>query len=274
MFTFIAVITLALLFFSLRYIEPKMIYFPMPFPQGYWDTSQFPGQIEDCTFQTGDGVTLHGWFAHAVNPGNEPAPTLLFFHGNAGNLSHRLTNIASLMQLGANVFIFDYRGYGKSEGKPDEQGLYTDAAAAYQYLWARADVNKDRIIFFGRSLGGAVAVELATKKSCDRLILEATFTSAKDMVLEMFNGLPIHFLIRSKFDSLSKIKSIHVPLFLIHGNLDAVVPIEQGKRLFAEANEPKYFYEIEGADHNNTFDVGGNTYFERFARFIHSDFSL
>lgn len=272
MLVFVAIVIIFFLFLGLRYVEQKMIYFPIPFPEGYWDISLFPGQIEDCSFQAEDGTRLHGWFVHAVNPRNDSISTLLFFHGNAGNLSHRITNITYLIQLGINVFIFDYRGYGKSEGKPDEEGLYMDAIAAYRYLISRDDVDTNRIVFFGRSIGGAVAVELAVKKPCEKLILESTFTSINDMTKEMFGGLPIHYVVHSKFDSLTKIGQIHIPLLSIHGTHDTIVPFEQGKRLFAAANEPKWFYEIEGADHNDTYDVGGDAYFERLSWFLHTDF--
>lgn len=254
---------------GIRLAEYKMIYYPMVFPQGYWDTSQFPGCLEDCTFRTDDGVMLHGWFAHAVNSGAQPRRTLLFLHGNAGNITHRQTHIAHLIQCGLNVFIFDYRGYGKSQGKPGEQGLYADAVAAYEYLVTRQDVQAEHIVLFGRSLGGAVAVELATHKPCEKLILESTFTSIKDMAREMFGGLPVHYLIRSNFDSLAKIPTIHVPLLSIHGNQDTIVPFEQGKRLFAAANAPKIFYEIHGANHNDTYDIGGDAYFKRLTTFIY-----
>ena len=267
----LACILIALLVvFGLRFLEDRMIYFPMVFPEGYWETSQFPGQIEECTFRAADGVTLHGWFAHAQNSSDDAPRTLLFFHGNAGNITHRTTNIASLIQLGVNVFIFDYRGYGKSEGKPSESGLYTDAEAAYEYVRSRNDVVQDRIVFFGRSLGGAVAVELATRKFCEKLILESTFTSIKDMTKEMFGMFPIHYLVRTKYDSMTKIKNIHVPLLSLHGNRDTIVPFEQGKRLFMAANEPKSFYEIKGADHNDTYEIGGNAYFIRLSKFIHT----
>ena len=259
------------LVFGLPYMENKMIYFPMAYPEGYWDTSPFPGNIEDCAFRAADGVELHGWFAHALGAADEKRPTLLFFHGNAGNITHRLSNVAYLVQLGVNVFIFDYRGYGKSEGRPDEQGLYADALAAYDYLLARDDVQKEQIIFFGRSLGGAVAVELASQKPCEKLILESTFTSIKEMSKEMFAGFPLHYFVRTKFDSLSKIPRIQVPLLLLHGNRDSVVPFRHGKSLFAAANTPKDFYEIEGAGHNDTYEIGGNVYFERLSRFIHGD---
>lgn len=263
----IALIVLAMI--GIRLAEHKLIYYPMVYPNGYWDTSRFPGRLEDCTFRAEDGVTLHGWFAHATasNPG--PRRTLLFLHGNAGNITHRQTNIAYLIQRGLNVFIFDYRGYGKSEGTPSEQGLYADAVAAYEYLLTRQDVQPEHLVLFGRSLGGAVAVELATRKPCEKLILESTFTSIKDMAREILGPLPVGFIIRSQFDSLAKIQAVHVPLLVIHGNQDAIIPFEQGKRLFAAANAPKSFYEIHGADHNNTYDIGGEAYFERLTAFIY-----
>jgi fermentation-respiration switch protein FrsA (DUF1100 family) len=260
--------------FGLRRLEKKMIYFPSKFPEGYWDTSQFPGQIEDCTFRTADGVTLHGWFVHALlvpKVRSEQIRTLLFFHGNGGNITYWTPYLAYLIRLGVNVLIFDYRGYGKSEGTPDEQGLYADAVAAYQYLLSRNDFRKDKIVFFGQSLGGAVAVDLATKRPCEKLILEATFTSVKEMTKTMFGFLPVHYLVKTKFDSLSKIGTIHVPLLYIHGSSDTLIPFDLGKRLFAAANEPKIFYEIRGADHNNTYEVGGSEYFARLLQFIHAD---
>lgn len=259
---------------GIRRLERNMIYYPAKFPEGDWDTSIFPGRIEDCWFETADGLRLHGWFAHALtedlNRQDQQPPTLLFCHGNAGNITHRLANVAYLIQLKIHVFIFDYRGYGKSQGSPGEQGLYRDAVAAYEYLLSREDVDPSRIVLFGRSLGGAVAVDLATKKPCDRLILESTFTSAKEMTRTMFGNWPMHYLIKSQFNSLARIADIHVPLLCLHGTQDTIVPFELGQRLFAAANEPKLFYAIQGADHNDTYEIGGRAYFEALSRFIHS----
>lgn len=262
--------------FGLRRLERNMLYFPTKFPEGNWDLGQFSQYIEVCTFNTADGLTLHGWFAHALVEDDiseeNPPYTILFCHGNAGNITHRLENVLLLAQLGLNVCIFDYRGYGKSEGRPNEQGVYNDAVAAYDYLLSREDVAKDKIVVFGRSLGGAVAVELATRKPCYKLILESTFSSVKDMTKTMFGALPVHYLVHTKFDSLSKIKRIQIPLLYIHGTDDAIVPFELGSRLFDAANEPKAFYAIQGADHNDTYEVGGREYFERIAQFIHTGF--
>ena len=148
-------------------------------------------------FTTSDGLSLHGWFARKnlgnVGASETPQYTLLFCHGNAGNITHRLENLAYLVQLGLQVFIFDYRGYGKSEGRPSEDGLYRDALAAYDYMVSRDDVKNQSLIIFGRSLGGAVAVELATQRPCHKLILESTFTSAQDMARELFGNLPLGY---------------------------------------------------------------------------------
>lgn len=257
----------------LRRFEPRLIFFPAKFPDGYWDTSQFPElQIEECWFTAEDGVRLHGWFAPAqlTEPQSAaaPIPTLLFCHGNAGNLSGRVMNVAALVRLGINVFIFDYRGYGKSEGEPTEQGVYRDAMAAYDYLVARDDVQRKHLVLFGRSLGGAVAVDLATKRPCSRLILEATFTSAADMARGAFGPFPIHYVLKTRFDSLSKIRDIRVPLLCIHGTQDTVVPFALGQRLFEAAHEPKTFYPIPGADHHNTYEVAGPAYFGKLTRFL------
>ena len=268
---FLTLILLAFfLVMGLRFFERKMIFFPSIFPEGYWDTSPFPGKLEDCTFYADDGIRLHGWFVQAQHPRSSSIPALLFLHGNAGNITHRSTNIVLLAQLGINVFIFDYRGYGKSEGSPHEHGLYADAVAAYEYVLSRDDVEKNRIVFFGRSLGGAVAVELAMRKPCEALILESTFTSIQDMAALMFGGLPLRYLIRTKFDSIAKISTIYVPLLSIHGSKDSVVPFELGQQLFEAANQPKIFYPIEGADHNDTYEHGGQDYFDRIAQFIHT----
>jgi len=250
-------------------LEHKMLYYPMKFPAGEWNTAWFPGMLEDCAFTTADGIRLHGWFARRDSEIPAEAPyTLLFFHGNAGNITHRLENVAYLIQSGIQVFIFDYRGYGKSQGRPTEDGLYRDALAAYEYVVARPDVDAEKIVFFGRSLGGAVAVQLATQRPCDKLILESTFTSATDMAAILFPGLPVNMLVRSRFDSLGAIAALRMPLLIIHGTQDEVIPFELGQRLFAAANAPKYWYAIDGAGHNDTYAVGGRAYFTRIFQFI------
>ncbi len=257
---------LALWLVIIMIFEEQMIYFPSKYPDGYWNPEAYGVNAEDCFFTTEDGVRLHGWFV-----GGDSIPvTLLWFHGNAGNITHRLENIRLLHELGISVFIIDYRGYGKSEGNPDEEGIYRDAVAAYDYLVSRKDVHSDSIVFFGRSLGTAVAIDLALKRKARGLILESAFTNAKDMASEMFPLPVVQYVVRSKFNSLEKIRQIHAPLLTIHGNRDSIVPIELGRRLFEAANDPKSFYEIEGADHNDTYIVGGKPYFSAISKFLES----
>lgn len=250
----------------LRASENRFVFFPAKYPDGFWHPDAFGLQVEDCFFESQDGVRLHGWFVKHENP----QATLLWCHGNAGNLSHRVDNLIKLAQLPINIFIFDYRGYGKSEGKPDEPGIYRDALAAYDYLVSRPDVDAESLVIFGRSLGGAVAVELATQRPCAGLILESTFTSARDMARSAFGFLPVHLVMKTQLNSVDKIGDLDVPLLFVHGTADRVVPLRLGEKLFAVANSPKDFYKIPDADHNDTYIVGGDAYFERLGQFISS----
>ena len=246
-------------------MEDNMIYFPARYPEGNWDLKNYGVIIEDAFFETADGLNLHGWFV----PSNENKITLLWFHGNAGNLSHRLDNILYLHKLNINIFIFDYRGYGKSGGKlPSEKTIYIDVRAAYHYLIQERGIPKENLIFFGRSLGGALAVEAAKEFGCKGLIIESSFPSSKEMAGIMFPLLPVKYFIKTKYNSAEKIKNIHCPKLFIHGNQDSIVPIKLGKMLFEAAPEPKEFYEIDRANHNDTYIVGGNFYFDRIDHFL------
>ena len=227
-------------------------------------------EYDDVTFRTEDGLNLHGWFV----PGKKSSPdedlhTLLWFHGNAGNINHRLGNIKMLHErVQVNVFIIDYRQYGRSEGKISEKGTYIDAGAALAHLHSRKEINQEKIIFFGRSLGSAVAVELALKEKCRALILETPFTSILEMGKKLYPFLPVSLLLKTKYDSLSKIRNIKVPILIMHGDKDDLVPFEHGKRLYDMANEPKEFYTIPGAGHNDTHIVGGDEYFDVIRNFV------
>ncbi len=263
-FALTLVVFLLLFVLFIRLIENKSIFFPSKFPAGYWQPEAFGLTVRDCFFKTADGVRLHGWFVK----NDSAAATLIWCTGNAGNISDRLDNLARLAKLPISVFIFGYRGYGKSEGTPDEEGVYQDALAAYDYVATLPEVNSDKIVLFGQSLGGAVAVDLATKRKPAGLILEATFTSAGDMAKLAFGGLPLGMIIKTKFDSVKKVAQVHTPVLVIHGDRDGTVPLQLGRQLFAAANVPKEFYEIAGADHNDTYIVGGQAYFDRISRFI------
>jgi fermentation-respiration switch protein FrsA (DUF1100 family) len=193
---------------------------------------------------------------------------LLWCHGNAGNVIHRLENLAELYRLGLSVFIFDYRGYGRSAGKPSEEGLYHDALAAYGYLVGTRGVRPERLILFGRSLGASVAGEVASRKPAAGLVLESPFPSIAAMARTHYAGLPMHWLLSGRFPLNERLPRISMPVLVIHGDRDDIVPIALGREVFAAAREPKSFYVIEGANHNDTYQIGGRAYFQRLRRFI------
>jgi len=224
--------------------------------------------FEDVYFPAADGTQLHGWFI----PGRGD-DTIVWFHGNAGNISNRVYNIMLLYQhVGANLFIFDYRGYGRSEGKPSEKGMYSDGEGVLEYLRSRDDIDHDRLVLFGRSLGGCIVAELAMRHRAKAVIIESSFTSVDDMArynrpaIAFF--IPSRLLVRSRFDSLSKMGRIHSPVMIVHGDKDVTVPIHMGRELFEAANEPKRFYEIKGATHDDTHMVGGENYYAALREFV------
>jgi fermentation-respiration switch protein FrsA (DUF1100 family) len=248
-------------------LEKFALYFPDR-PLGA--TPQAEGlAYEDVRFPASDGVTLHGWLVPA--PGARV--TLVWFHGNAGNIGDRVHNIGYLHRLlRANVFIFDYRGYGQSDGSLrdlSEEATYRDGQGAVAYLQTRSDLAHTRLVYFGRSLGAAIAVELARARPPAGLILETAFTTLKDVARVHYPFVPLWFL-QTKYESLRKIPEIRVPLLILHGDRDEVVPLEQAQRLYAAANEPKRLYVIRGAYHNDTYAAGGSAYFEVWARFLNS----
>jgi fermentation-respiration switch protein FrsA (DUF1100 family) len=231
---------------GMTFLENSLIFFPSRYPDGDWDP---PGLVhEDAWFNASDGTRLHAWYV----PHEQPRAVVLFAHGNGGNLSHR-DEILRLLHapLRASVLIFDYRGYGRSEGSPSESGVLDDARAARAWLSERANVSPAEIVLMGESLGGAVAVDLAAGDGARGLILENTFSSLPDVAGHHYRWAPVQLLMRSRFDSVSKIGRYHGPLLQIHGDADTIVPIEFSRRLFAAANEPKQFVEIPGADHND-----------------------
>jgi fermentation-respiration switch protein FrsA (DUF1100 family) len=166
------------------------------------------------------------------------------------------------------VFLFDYRGYGRSQGRPSEEGLYQDALGAYDYLIRTRMIRPERLIIFGRSLGGAVAGELAVQKPAAGLILESVFPSIEAVARLHYGGLPVHWLLGADFKLIDRLPHLSLPKLIIHGDKDDIIPLELGKQVFEAAKPPKSFYLIEGADHNNTYQVGGTAYFRRWAEFV------
>jgi fermentation-respiration switch protein FrsA (DUF1100 family) len=239
----------------------RFIYYPEARLEGTPADLGMPYEV--ARFPAADGVNLHGWYV----PGRR-AETLLWFHGNGGNISHRLDNLRHLHDLvGVGVLMFDYRGYGESDGSPSEAGLYADARGALAYLRRRSDVDSKRIVYFGQSLGSAVAVDLATNEPPRGLILETPFTSVREMATRMLPG-PLTAIVPSMFDNLMKIPSIGAPKLFIHGDHDEIVPYEQGRRLYEAAQPSKAFFTIRGARHNDTYVVGGENYFRHIEKFL------
>ena len=253
---------------QMTFIDRQMIYFPQ---RTLAATPADAGlDYEDIFLTASDGVRIHGWYV----PG-EQRTTLLWFHGNAGNIGDRVENLLRLNQhLGVSVFILDYRGYGRSDGKPSEKGLYLDAEAAIEYLTRELGLAlEDDVILFGRSLGAAVAVEMATRHRVRAVILESGFPSVRAMAKRVYPFLPTAMLlslVEARYDSLSKLPNVRAPVMVLHGDGDRTVPFEQGEELFEAANDPKRFYRIQGADHNDTYHVGGEPYFEALREFVES----
>jgi fermentation-respiration switch protein FrsA (DUF1100 family) len=219
---------------------------------------------KDVMLPTPDGQVLHGWFFSVA----QKEPVILFYHGNAGNISHRLDYIKLLTRIGFNVFIFDYRGYGKSSGKPSEEGLYIDALSAYDYLVNDECIKPEDIILLGRSLGGAAAIETATERDARLLVVESSFLSTRHMARHMGVFSLISPLLPANYNNIEKIKKISIPKLIIHGESDRIIPFSMGEKLFEEAGEPKYFYPIKGAGHNDTYLVGGQQYMDTLGKFI------
>lgn len=203
---------------------------------------------EDAAPETADGVRLHGWFV----PAERPRATLLFFHGNAGNISHRLDSIRLFNELGLDVFILDYRGYGRSGGRPGEAGTRLDARAAWRYLVETRGIPPARVIIFGRSLGAAVAAELAGEHRPAALILESAFTSVPDIAQDAYWYLPARWLSTFEYATINEVRGSAAPVLVIHSRDDEIIPYHHGRAVYEAAPEPKRLLTLRGS-HNNGF---------------------
>ncbi len=237
--------------------EERLIFFPDSDDGGYAAAVrglERAARVEDVAMTAEDGVQLHGWYISA--PAADPTrPVILFLHGNAGNISYWADVYRDLVGLGADVFAVDYRGFGRSEGRPDEAGVYRDAAAAWAWLTETRGVPGDRIVIYGFSLGGGVSTWLATNRRAGGLVLQSTFTSIPDVAGTIF--APARWFVRTSMDSLSRIPTIECPILVIHGSGDELVPYDLGQRLYAAAPPGTRFHEVPGAGHNETFADGG-----------------
>ncbi len=208
---------------------------------------------DDVRVESEPGLTVHGWYIEPKRPPDSAMPVVLFCHGNAGNISHRLQTAAYLMELGSAVLLFDYRGYGLSEGSPGEPGIYRDADAFYDWLVETKGYAPQQIVVFGRSLGGTVAVDLAAHRPCRGLIVESSLTSAEDMAQKMFPFFPVRWLLKYKLNSLEKISAVSSPVLVTHSPEDDLIPYEMGRKLYEAASEPKRFVELVGGHNDRSY---------------------
>ena len=222
--------------------------------------------VEAVQIHAADGVTLQAWFLPSRT--QEPSPAAIVFNGNAGNKAYRSSLATALRDQGLSVLLFDYRGFGDSEGSPTEHGLYEDARAVQRYLAGRRDVRADRLVYFGESLGSAVAVRLAVDHAPAALILRSPFTSLVDVGRVHYPILPVRWLLRDRFSSIDAIASVRSPVLIVAGDRDRIVPVEQSRRLFERALEPRQLVVVRGADHNDTALLDGRELMEAVHRFV------
>jgi fermentation-respiration switch protein FrsA (DUF1100 family) len=244
-------------------LDQLFVYHPHPWEDRDWArASGLP--LEDVAFSSADGTKLFGWYVESTRA----SAVLLWCHGNAGNIIHRLENLRELYRIGLSVFLFDYRGYGRSQGRPSEEGLHEDATAAYDYVTRQRRITPDRMVLFGRSLGAAVAGELAAHKPASSLILESCFPSIEAVAKYYYHGLPVHWLLGASFRLIDRLPHLSLPKLFVHGDRDSIIPLSLGEQAFHAAKAPKEFYLVKGADHNDLPFVGGRPYYAKLRDFI------
>ena len=258
MLIFIEIVVVVIIAYSvwgwtLYFMQPTFLYRPLR------EVSYTPDELgldfDKVTLSTADDLQLSGWYV----PADSAEFTVLFCHGNGGNMMHRLDSINVFYNLGLNCFIFDYRGYGDSQGKPSEEGTYLDTMAAYKWLTEEKKISPDNIIVFGRSMGASIAAQLASKVEVTALIIESAFTSYVDIGQKFYPYMPVRWFARFSYQTIDYIKSVHCPVMIIHSRGDEIVPFEFGLELYEVANKPKEFVEIFGS-HNDSFLLSGEIY--------------
>ena len=245
----------------MRFFEIRSIFYPerriefTPYSDGL--------DYEDVFFMTKDGLKLNGWFMPARNPHS----VVLYFHGNAGNISHRIEVAKFFNEKNFDFFIIDYRGFGMSQGHPFEKGTYLDALAAYEYLVKVKGIPAEKIVIYGKSLGAAVAIDLANKIKAGALICESGFTSTADLARDIYKFIPLWLFVTQKYESLKKVDKINIPKLFIHSKNDEIIPFRHGERLFEKAQEPKEFYVMQGG-HNDAFYIYSDECMQRIENFL------
>jgi fermentation-respiration switch protein FrsA (DUF1100 family) len=246
--------------------QRHLIYLPSPGPVPP-AASVLPG-AEDVSFQTADGLRLRGWFVPPVVGARPPGAAVLVCNGNGGDRSMRAALAAALSRLGLAVLLFDYRGYGGNPGSPTEAGLAADARAALGYLAGRPEVDPERVVYFGESLGAAVALRLATERPPAALVLRSPFASLAEVGQRHYPVLPVSLLLRDRYDSAALAGRLSAPLLVVAGGRDRIVPASHSRRLFAAAPEPKRLVVLDGADHNDHDLLAGPRLIEELRSFL------
>jgi len=260
----IAIITVLLLMGWVRWQEKRAVFFPSRVLEG--DPKDAGLSFQDAWFTSEGGSKLHGWFI----PGSSDT-TVLWLHGNAGNISDRLHYLKEFSaHLGVSSFIFDYRGYGKSEGRPTEKGLYSDTQAAFIWLTEEKGIDPGSVIIYGHSLGSAPSVELALGGGAGAggVVLESPLTSAGEMARRLYGGLPVDLLLSLKLDVVGQVGKMRMPVMVIHGEEDSVIPFDMGRKVYEAAPEPKTFLPVPGGDHSDCYLVGGEAYWQAWREFV------
>jgi len=247
----------------IRFFGDYLIYYNQRYPVGDWNTQGIKG-FEEHNIQVNPDVTLNAWYF----PGDKKKEFILFLHGNAGNVTTRKARAKMFQLMGYSVFLFDYRGYGKSTGSPSEHGLYEDVSATFDYV--KNKMNPDKIVLFGESIGAAFSIYLAQKQSIHALILEAPFTSIHEMSTTLLGFRLPKFLLSSQLPSIDRIKTIDYPTMVIHGKRDKVIPFSQGKRIYDESPaDVKVFFPVEEAGHNGIYlTIGVNRFMKPIIEFL------
>ncbi len=250
----------------LYFNQRSMIFFP------YKDFIATPNHLDlkymDVVIPLKKNQSIHGWYIEPTDTINSNSDkVILFCHGNAGNISHRLPTLQFLNSIGFKTLIFDYRGYGQSKGELSEESVYQDAEYFYNWLINNKNIKPENIVIFGRSLGGAVAIDLALKVACHSLIIESSFTSAADMGKKIFPFFPIKYILKYKFDSISKVEKLKRPILIIHSPDDDIIPYEMGEKLYEKASQPKRFLKISGL-HNDLSYLNDPEYARTIQEFV------
>lgn len=261
----VTAVTLAVVIFAwVRWQERTALFFPT---RGLHGTPDGIGRSwENVVFKSKNGLKLHGWYIEGKSP-----VTVLWLHGNAGNIADRLDILEKMTEhLGVSSLLFDFRGYGISEGRPSEMGLYADAEASFRWLTEARGVDPGQVLLYGHSLGTVLAVDLAlgVGREAAGIILESPFTSAGDMARLLYGGLPVHWLMSLKLDNVNRVGKLRMPVLVIHGEADSIIPFAMGKRVFEAAPEPKRFLAVPGCEHSDCYIVDGERYWEAWRDFI------